>query len=413
MSADSVSDTVADPVADAAAAGRTPLRLAVVAQFPVHYHLPLYRAMAADPDIDVNVLFMQRGWSASGFDPEVGTVVEWGVEKFTGYPHRIFPNISPTRSGSGFWKFINPGLIWHVLTGPHDAVYIHGHNHFSHVACAIAAKLGGKRLIIRTISNNLGARPRWVRALRQMLYRPLYMLANVLLYIGQDNRDYFRNFGVPDRKLVHAPHVVDDAFFAAEAARMAGREAELKAAFGIAGDQKIVLYSAKFMPKKQPLMLVAAFAEAGLGDDWTLLMVGEGEQRAAAEVLAGRHPDAQIIFAGWLDQSRIAEGYAIADMLVLPSAYQETWGLIINEAMNFGCPVIVSDRVSCGCDLVADTCGLIFPYDDRPALVAALRKLAGDDAMRAGFRAGAKARIAGWNVSGYIAGLRRALRLSD
>jgi hypothetical protein len=46
-------------------------------------------------------------------------------------------------------------------------------------------------------------------------------------------------------------------------------------------------------------------------------------------------------------------------------------------------------------------------------LVAALRKLAGDDAMRAGFRAGAKARIAGWNVSGYIAGLRRALRLSD
>ena len=105
--------------------------------------------------------------------------------------------------------------------------------------------------------------------------------------------------------------------------------------------------------------------------------------------------------------------FAIADMLVLPSAYQETWGLIINEAMNFGCPVIVSDRVSCGCDLVADTCGLIFPYDDRPALVAALRKLAGDDAMRAGFRAGAKARIAGWNVSGYIAGQRRALRLSD
>jgi glycosyltransferase involved in cell wall biosynthesis len=389
------------------------LRLAVVAQFPVHYHLPLYRAMAADPDIDVNVLFMQRGWSASGFDPEVGTVVEWGVEKFTGYPHRIFPNISPKRDGSGFWKFINPGLIWHVLTGRYDAVYIHGHNQFSHVACALAAKLGGKRLIIRTISNNLGARPVWVRLLRQLLYRPLYVLANVLLYIGQDNRDYFRNFGVPDRKLVHAPHIVDNDFFAGEAARMAGGEAELKTAFGIDPDQKIILYSAKFMPKKQPLMLVEAFAEAGLGDDWTLLMVGEGEQRAAAEALAGKHPDARIVFAGWLDQSRIAEGYAIADMVVLPSAFQETWGLIINEAMNFGCPVIVSNRVSCGRDLVADTAGLIFPYDDRAALVSALQQLAGDDALRAKFRAGAKERISGWNVSGYIAGLRRALRLSD
>ena len=258
-----------------------------------------------------------------------------------------------------------------------------------------------------------GARPRWVRAVRQMLYRPLYMLANVLLYIGQDNRDYFENFGVPDRKLVHAPHVVDNEFFTAEAARTAGHEAELKNAFGIDPAQKIILYSAKFMPKKQPLMLVEAFVAAGLGDDWTLLMVGEGEQRADAEALAGKHPDAQIVFAGWLDQSRIAEGYAVADMLVLPSAYQETWGLIINEAMNFGCPVIVSDRVSCGRDLVADTCGLIFPWDDRAALVAALQKLAGDDVLRAQFRAGAKERISGWNVSGYIAGLRRALRISD
>ncbi|MEP4377883.1 MAG: glycosyltransferase family 4 protein [Alphaproteobacteria bacterium] len=398
---------------DKARTGRPPLRLAVVAQFPVHYHLPLYRAMAAAPDIDVSVLFMQRGWSASGFDPEVGTVVEWGVEKFTGYPHRIFPNVSPKRDGEGFWKFINPGLIWHVLTGPYDAVYIHGHNQFSHVACVLAARLGGKRLIIRTISNNLGARPIWVRLLRQLLYRPLYILANVLLYIGQDNRDYFRNFGVPDRKLVHAPHIVDNAFFAAEAGRMTGREAELKTGFGIDPDQKIILYSAKFMPKKQPLMLVEAFAEAGLGDEWTLLMVGEGEQRAAAEALAAEHPGAKIVFAGWLDQSRIAEGYAIADMLVLPSAYQETWGLIVNEAMNFGCPLIVSDRVSCGRDLVADTCGLIFPYDNRDALVAALRKLAGDDALRQTFRAGAKARIAGWNISGYMAGLRRALRLQD
>ena len=390
---------------------RKPVRLAVVAQFPVHYHLPLYRAMAADPDIDAQMLFMQRGWSASGFDPEVGTVVEWGVEKFTGYPYRIFPNISPKRDGTGFWKFINPGLIWHVLTGPYDTVYIHGHNQFTHVACVLAARLGGKRLIIRTISNNLGARPLWVRLLRQILYRPLYLLANVLLYIGQDNRDYFRNFGVPDSKLVHAPHIVDNDFFAAEAKRMAGRELGLKATFGVDPDQKIVLYSAKFMAKKQPLILVEAFIEAGLGDGWTLLMVGEGEERAAAEALAAEHPDTRIVFAGWLDQSRIAEGYAIADMLVLPSAYQETWGLIVNEAMNFGCPMIVSDRVSCGRDLVADTCGLVFPHDDRSSLVAALQELAGDEKKRARFGQGARERIAGWNIAGYMAGLRRALRL--
>ena len=326
---------------------------------------------------------------------------------------RFFPNISPRRDGGGFWKFINPGLIWRVMTGRYDAVYIHGHNHFTHVACAIAAKLGGKRLIIRTISNNLGDRPNWVKLVRHLIYRPLYMLADVLLYIGQDNKDYFRNFGVSERKLVHAPHIVDNAFFAAEDKRLAGREAELKESFSIDRDQKVVLYSAKFMAKKQPLMLVEAFAEAGLGDGWTLMMVGEGEQREAAEALAAQHPEANIVFAGWLGQSRIGEGYAIADFLVLPSAWQETWGLIINEAMNFGCPVIVSDRVSCGRDLVADTCGLIFPFSDKSALVDALRRMAGDEGLRLSFRKGAREKISGWNVDAYIAGLHRALKIPD
>ena len=178
---------------------RTPVRLAVVAQFPVHYHLTLYRAMAADPEIDLAVLFMQRGWSSSGYDPEVGIVVDWGLPMFEGYPYRVFANISPRRDGTGFWKFINPGLVWRVMTGPYDAVYIHGHNHLSHVACYFAARLGGKRLIVRTISNNLGARPLWARAVRQLVCRVLYRLAHVLLYIGDHNRQHFLDFGARPR----------------------------------------------------------------------------------------------------------------------------------------------------------------------------------------------------------------------
>ncbi|CAN0514744.1 unnamed protein product, partial [Laminaria digitata] len=191
---------------------QAPVRLGLVAQFPIHYHLPLYRALADDPEIEVEVLFMQKGWSASGYDPEVASVVEWGVDKFSGYPHRVFPNISPRRDGGGFWKFINLGLIWHVLTGRYDAIYIHGHNHFSHIACAFAAKLGFKRLILRTISNNLGDRPFRVRALRQLIYRPLYWVFDRFLYTGVAQHAYYRDFGVREKNLVHAPHIVDNAY---------------------------------------------------------------------------------------------------------------------------------------------------------------------------------------------------------
>ena len=208
---------------------------------------------------------------------------------------------------------------------------------------------------------------------------------------------------------MHAPHVVDNARFAGERERLAGARAALMTGFGLDPAKKVVLYCSKFMAKKQPLMLVDAFLNAELGGDWVLLMVGEGELRAAAEARAHERGATTIHFAGFLDQSEVGRGYGVADILVLPSAYQETWGLVIYEAMNFGCPVIVSDQVSCGPNLVADKCGLIFPYRDRAALMAALRRLAGDDAFRAECRQGALDTIASWSVRDYMTGLRRAL----
>ena len=57
--------------------------------------------------------------------------------------------------------------------------------------------------------------------------------------------------------------------------------------------------------------------------------------------------------------------------------------MVVNEAMNFGCPSIISDRVGCAPDLVAGKCGLVFPHDRPDLLVAALRRMCGGDALRA------------------------------
>jgi glycosyltransferase involved in cell wall biosynthesis len=71
-----------------------------------------------------------------------------------------------------------------------------------------------------------------------------------------------------------------------------------------------------------------------------------------------------------LNQTRIAEAYAVADAVVVPSA-AETWGLVVNEAMASGLPCIVSDRVGCGPDLVdRGRNGDVFPMGDVGALSA-------------------------------------------
>ena len=385
------------------------LRLCVVAQYPIHNHLPLYRALAAEPDIDLRVLFMQNAWSATGYDPAVGSVVDWGVPLRKGYEGEVFPNRSPWRDGGDhFWKYINPALVWRVLTGAHDAVYVHGHNHFTHLGAIVAARLAGKRLLIRTISYNLGRRPWPLRALRFGFYRILYRLADRLLYIGKLNRRFFEDFGARREQLVYAPHIVDNARFREERKRLAHQSDALKSGFGISPDCRVVLFCAKLIPKKRPLAMIDAFFDADLRD-WTLLMVGDGPLRAVCEARAGGGN--RVVSTGFLDQRAVCQAYAIADMMVLPSSHQETWGLVVNEAMNFGCPVIVSDRVGCAPDLVAAGAGLVFPHERLDALVDALRRLASDDALRA--RCGDRARrlIADWSAQRYVAGVRRALGL--
>ena len=389
------------------------IRLAFVVQWPIHYHLPLYRAITADPDIDGDILFMQRAYTESGYDPEVDKVVDWGTPLFEGYPYRVFANVSPARNGEGFWKFINPGLVWRILTGPYDAVYIHGHNHLTHILCMVAARLGGKRLILRNISYNLGKRSVLKRCLRVLVYRMLYVLPQAFLYIGTYNRQYYVDFGVPDDRLFYGPHIVDNEFFADQDKRLDGRRAALMANFGLAPTDKVILCAAKFLAKKQHLRLIEAFARAGLGDGWALLMVGDGPLRTEAESLAARYPEKRIVFAGFYDQSRIARAYVVAEIVALPSALGETWGLVINEALNFGCAVVVSDRVACGPDLVADKCGLIVPHDDTAALGRALARLVSDKPLRHKFQARARDHIKNWSAARYMAGLREALGLSS
>ena len=141
---------------------------------------------------------------------------------------------------------------------------------------------------------------------------------------------------------------MDNARFVAERRRLAPRRDALKAAFGIAAQRRVVLFCARFVAKKQPLMLVDAFLDAALGDGWVLLMVGDGPlRRACAARAAERNAGEHMVFTGFLDQTEVARAYAVAEVMVLPSSGSETWGLVVNEAMNFGCLPIVSDRVGC------------------------------------------------------------------
>ncbi len=138
-----------------------------------------------------------------------------------------------------------------------------------------------------------------------------------------------------------------------------------------------VLSVAAFTPRKGLDVLLAAFRLVAQPKD-RLVLVGDGPEAEGLKRAAAA--DGRILFPGYLTGSEKAHWYARADIFVLPTRH-DPWGLVVNEAMAFGLPIITTSAAGCVLDLVQDN-GFVVPPNDMPALADALKQLLGDAALR-------------------------------
>jgi glycosyltransferase involved in cell wall biosynthesis len=116
---------------------------------------------------------------------------------------------------------------------------------------------------------------------------------------------------------------------------------------------------------------------------------------------------------GWVDH--LPPLHAAADVLVLPSArtatFLEPWGLVVNEAMHQGTPVIASDAVGAVAGgLVRDgRNGLVVPAGDADALAARLRALATNPELRSALGRAAREDVAPYTPAAWADGVSAAL----
>jgi len=118
-----------------------------------------------------------------------------------------------------------------------------------------------------------------------------------------------------------------------------------------------------------------------------------------------------IYFPGFKNQTELPRYYTMADIFVLPSGIKETWGLVVNEAMCFKLPIIVSDLVGCGADLVKEGGnGYIFPVGDTGELSKYLTDLIGNPEKRERFGDKSFEVIENYNYEKDVAGVLKALK---
>ena len=365
-------------------------RLAIFTSHPIQYQAPLFRALAASAVIEPTIYFGSRHGVDVAMDAGFGQAFRWDVPLLDGYEHAFLPNTARRPDVSRFTGVRLSGVDAVLARGHHDALLLLGWQTFAHVQMLRAAWHIGLPVILRGESTLQrtpvgGARANARRTvwlpLRQRLYRAAFGRVGAFLVIGSRNREFYRSFGVPDEKLFWAPYAVDNEWFALPDTNRAAARVGIRTRLGVGADTVVIASSAKLIERKRPLDLVDAVAALrDRGIDAHALFIGDGEQRAVIERRASaRGIRSDVTIAGFVNQQELPAWYAAADTLVLPSDSRETWGLVVNEVMAGGLPVVGSDAAGCSPDLVREgengftyACGDVGALVDRLASIAAV-----------------------------------------
>jgi len=380
--------------------------LAILVTHPIQYQVPLWQMLARDGHVPFEVWYLSEHATRLSRDREFGRDFAWDLDMLEGYPHRFLitsagasPN-TPLRT----WVFESLSVLF--TENKIKVLWVQGWQVAAYWQAVWAAHKAGVQVWLRGESNIMAPTPWWKNAIKRPLLGQLFRRVDHFLCIGTANRELYRSYGVPESKLHMTPYAVDNERFARQANQIRKSKLEIRKQWKIPEESFCVLFCGKFIPKKRPLDLIKA-AQLLLRShpelNVHLLFAGSGELgaglRAQCDVAfdaeatpttdhrlqttdhfseaPGLNPDNRELitlravgpdepeadnakpaatFTGFLNQTQVSKAYVAADVLVLPSDYAETWGLVVNEAMASGLPSIISDH--CGC---AEDLGLIAP----------------------------------------------------
>lgn len=352
---------------------------------PIQYFSPLLKELGKKTDL--SVYYYSDSSIKGDKDKGFGVPVKWDTDLLSGYKHGFVRNYAGRKPlNNRFWDVFNPGVIQTIWKQKGAVVIVNGWSYSSDLMVIFFSRVFGRQVWLRAENPlNQELKKTGIKLiikrffLKNFLFR---VFINKCLNIGTENRKFFEFYGVSSSRLVYTPYAVDNNYFSSRARELKDQGDEIKNKLGLPADKKFILYSGKYIPKKNPMDLLKAYQS--LNDDrFALVMVGEGELRKQMEQYILENNLKHVYLTGFVNQSEIPSYYSVADVFVMCSGMGETWGLSVNEAMNFGKPVIVSDTTGSSSDLVKQgQNGFVFREGDIQSLAGYIREILENDAFR-------------------------------
>jgi glycosyltransferase involved in cell wall biosynthesis len=322
--------------------------------------------------VEIEVGYYHQGSAGRiSHDAGFGIDIDWDIDLLSGYPYKVFLKGAPSYRLLEQLRLVPQMVSWTLRNRQIPLLIMGWSSEVIWLIWLLRILLHAPVIMMcetTPLSFAAASKPRW----RVMLLNWLLQHTTANLYIGSRNRAFLFESGVSGKALFPAPYSIDNDRFATEADRLLPQRRELCRRFGLDPDLPTFLFCGKLIAKKRPLELLDAYLSAGLADRVQLVYVGEGELRSQLEHRIQTLGLQNVHLLGFFNQNDMPLAYVLGELLCLISDPTETWGLVVNEAMACGRPVIVSTTVGCAPDLVGAENGWVTQMNEQERLAETL-----------------------------------------
>lgn len=316
-------------------------RLVLLSEIIAPYRIPVFNALAEAPGIDLHVIFLA----------ETDAVLrQWQIYKNEiRFQYEVLPSWRVRAGRKNL--LLNRKLLSRLKAIAPQVILCGGYNYAASWQALSWARRNHADFVLWCESNRHDTRSG--NAVVESLKRNFTKRCTRFVVPGTASLEYLVSLGAASGKILVAPNAVDNDTYYRNAHEIRGRQAEFREQLSL--PERFLLFVGRLVPEKGVFDLLEAYSklDTALRSKVGLVFTGDGVARDKLKAAARGVQPGRVCFPGFAQREELAALYGLADALVLPT-HSDPWGLVVNEAMACGLPVIVTDVAGCSADLVQD-----------------------------------------------------------
>jgi glycosyltransferase involved in cell wall biosynthesis len=327
-------------------------KLRVFISHPIYYHLGIWRELEKIKELDSKVYYFSDTGLKEFVDSEMDVKRSWGDSTtLQGYKNEILKNYGIKKDKYNFLSKVNFSIFNIIRKEKPDAVLVNGYVLLSDWITILSAKLFGSKILFRGEANlkETDFSNSYKAKIKKILLPIIFNFSNKVLYSCHGNKEYYKYYGVDEKKLVYYPCAVDNDYFQSQKKSL--NKENTRSELGIPKDDLVLIMVGKIINLKRPYDLVDAVKKVK-NQNLTIIFLGDGPEKEKLEDYVKKY-NLKAIFPGFKTQNEISKYFVASDVYFMLSN-KDNSPKAMNEAMNFGLPVICTNIVGTAHDLVDD-----------------------------------------------------------